>query len=54
MVTDLRAFLDRLERRKYKGLEFQAHFFEDETHGSVVPATISRGLRFVYSSQAAH
>jgi len=54
MVTDLRAFLDTLDRRKYKGLEFQAHFFEGETHGSVVPATISRGLRFVYAAPAAH
>jgi len=27
MVTDLRAFLDRLERRRYEGLKFQAHFF---------------------------
>jgi uncharacterized protein len=52
MVTDLRAFVQRLEHRKYKGLELQAHYFEDETHGSVVPATISRGLRFAYSQSA--
>jgi predicted alpha/beta superfamily hydrolase len=52
MVTDLRAFLDRVERRNYRGLELQAHFFDDETHGSVIPATISKGLRFVYSTSA--
>jgi hypothetical protein len=50
LVTDLRVFINRVERRKYKGLEFQVHFFEDETHLSVVPATISKGLRFVYST----
>ena len=52
MVTDLRAFVQRLEQRKYQGLELQAHYFEDETHGSVVGATISRGLRFVYAKPA--
>ena len=52
MVTDLRAFLGRVEKRGYKGLEFGSHFFDDETHGSVVPATISKGLRFVYSTSA--
>ncbi len=52
MVTDLRDFLDRVRRRNYGGLELQAHFFDDETHGSVIPATISKGLRFVYSTSA--
>jgi predicted alpha/beta superfamily hydrolase len=52
MVTDLRAFVDRIQRRHYQDLAFQAHFFDDETHGSVVPATISKGLRFVYSTSA--
>lgn len=50
MVTDLRAFLDRVKKRGYKGLQLGAHFFDDETHGSVIPATISKGLRFVYST----
>ena len=54
MVADLRAFIDRLERRSYKGLKFQAHFFDDENHVSVIPATISKGLRFVYSTAAAN
>jgi predicted alpha/beta superfamily hydrolase len=52
MVTDLRAFVDRIHRRHYQDLAFEAHFFDDETHGSVVPATISKGLRFVYSTSA--
>jgi predicted alpha/beta superfamily hydrolase len=49
MVTNLRAFVQRLEQRRYRGLALQAHYFDEETHASVVPATISRGLRFVYS-----
>jgi uncharacterized protein len=52
MVTDLREFATRLQRRNYEGFQFQTHFFEDENHLSVVPATISRGLRFVYASAA--
>ncbi len=48
MVSDLREFTDRLKRRNYRGLEFEAHFFEDEDHGSVIPATVSKGLRYVY------
>ena len=50
MVTDLQAFVARLKQRNYKDLEFRTHFFEEENHLSVVPETISRGLRFVYSS----
>ncbi|MGP0072601.1 MAG: alpha/beta hydrolase [Bryobacteraceae bacterium] len=50
MVSDLRAFNERLKRRNYQGLELQTHFFEDEDHGSVIAATISRGLRFIYSN----
>jgi hypothetical protein len=52
MVADLRTFIDRLERRSYKGLKFQAHFFDDEDHLSVIPATISKRLGFVYSTAA--
>ena len=52
MVTDLQAFTGTLKRRQYKGLEWEAHVFDDETHISVVPATISRGLRFIYPTAA--
>lgn len=50
MVTDLRAFVKRLQDRKYRRLEMQVQYFEGENHGSVVPATISRGLRYVYAA----
>jgi hypothetical protein len=50
MVVPLREFTERLKSRSYTGLEFQVHYFDDETHVSGVPATISRGLRFIYSA----
>jgi predicted alpha/beta superfamily hydrolase len=50
MVVPLREFTERLKSRNYNGLEFQVHYFDDETHVSGVPATISRGLRFIYSA----
>ena len=50
MVGDLRTFIDRLEQRHYKGLEYQVHYFEEETHFSVIPVTIGRGLRYICSS----
>ena len=52
MVDDLRAFIGRLEQRHYKGLDYQVHYFEDESHFSVIPATIGRGLRYIYSSSS--
>ncbi len=52
MVTDMQALTKTLKGRHYEGFEFRAHIFDDETHVSVVPATISRGLRFIYSTTA--
>lgn len=51
MVRNLRRLIETLERRRYEGLEWQVHYFEDENHQSVVPPTVSRGLRFIYGSQ---
>jgi len=48
MITNLRKLVDVLEQREYDGFVWDVHFFEDETHGSVIPATISRGLRYIY------
>lgn len=49
MVSNLQAFVDTLRSRKYAGLEIQSHIFEGESHLSVVPATISKGLRSIYA-----
>ncbi|HUP02724.1 MAG TPA: alpha/beta hydrolase-fold protein [Bryobacteraceae bacterium] len=48
MVSDLQDLIRVLDRRRYKGFTYEVHYFEDETHLSVIPATISRGLRFIY------
>ena len=47
MVADLRQLADRLERRSYRGLAFEARVMEDQTHNSVFPACLSNGLRYV-------
>jgi len=49
MTSDFKAFVDRLKARNYRGLEFGTHVFEGEDHGSVLGATVSRGLRFIYA-----
>ncbi len=48
MVSDLQRFVDVVEGRRYDRLEFELEIFENETHTSVIPAIISRGLRYVY------
>ncbi len=50
MVADLRDFIKVLDQRHYKGLEYQVQYFEGESHLSVIPATISRGRRYIYRS----
>jgi uncharacterized protein len=41
-------FADRLRSRNYAGLKIHCHNMPEETHMSVPPAAISRGLRFVF------
>lgn len=50
MVSNLHEFLDVLQGRGYQGLTIASEFFPDENHTSVIPATISRGVRFVFSN----
>jgi hypothetical protein len=49
--ASLRELLAVLPHRHYQGLAWTAHFFEDESHNSVVPASVSRGLRYVYAAR---
>jgi hypothetical protein len=51
MASDLRELVEVVAGREYAGLEFSSHIFENETHTSVIPATISRGLRYIYGEQ---
>lgn len=48
MLRNLREFAAQLENRRYAGLELLVHVFEGEGHDAVIPATISRGIRYLY------
>ena len=50
-VPDFERLVKVLEQRKYTNLQWTSHVFEGETHVSVLPATISRGLRAIYSEK---
>ncbi len=45
-------FVKQLQRRKYKNLKLIECVFDNETHNSIFPAALSRGLREVFSSSA--
>ena len=49
-ITNLRDLSAILEDRSYDGFEWTMHFFDDEHHTSVVPASVSRGLRYIYAA----
>lgn len=48
MVGNVEKLAKILNSRNYLGLELIDHIFEQETHLSVIPATMSRGLREIY------
>ena len=50
MVSNLERLVEVFERRAYDGLVWRHHVFQGENHQSVVPPTISRGLRYIYDS----
>lgn len=50
MTSDMTSFATTLADRGYAGLELGGHVFEDETHLSVIGASFSRGLRFIYAA----
>jgi predicted alpha/beta superfamily hydrolase len=48
MVENMKAMSDSLHSRGYENLKLDTCIFPDETHMSVIPATWSRGLRWIY------
>jgi len=48
-VSNVKELVAILDARNYSGLQIKTAYFEDETHLSVIPAAISRGLRAIYS-----
>lgn len=49
MVTGMQEMAKIMRDRAYKNLELITHIFEGETHTSVAPATIGKGLRAVFT-----
>ena len=47
-VADVKELVAVLDARNYGDLQIKTAYFDDETHMSVIPATISRGLRAIY------
>ena len=52
MISNMKALSNTLLSRNYKGLDLETAIFEDETHCSAVSATLNRGLRNVFKSDA--
>ena len=42
-------FVQQVQSRSYKKLKFSSHVFEDETHNSIFPVALTRGLRVVFN-----
>lgn len=52
MLDNLNAFASRLSQRRYDGFAHTVHVFEGEGHDAVIPATVSRGIRYLYGRSA--
>jgi predicted alpha/beta superfamily hydrolase len=51
MVLPMQRMSDILNARGYEDLSLVSHVFPDETHLSVQPGTLSRGLRVVFDTE---
>jgi predicted alpha/beta superfamily hydrolase len=49
MVPDMNKLVKVLRNRNYKELELTDYIFEDETHLSVIPFALSKGMRNLYN-----
>lgn len=49
-VPNMLRMAETLTSHDYTGLEVMSHIFEGETHQSVIPATMSRGMRFLFGT----
>jgi hypothetical protein len=49
IASDVKKLVEVLEQRKYRGLEWESHVFEDEGHISVWGTAICRGISSVFS-----
>jgi hypothetical protein len=49
MVSNVYKMAELLQERNYPSLELTKHVFEGETHSSVLPMVLSRGLKVVFA-----
>lgn len=49
MLSNVAKLTEILTSREYPGLKLISHIFDGETHLSVIPATMSRGLKTVFA-----
>jgi uncharacterized protein len=48
MVNDLQEFTTQVKSRNYQSLQIQTIVLDEETHNSIFPAGLSKGIRFIY------
>ena len=48
MVDDMQEFVTVLQNRKYKNFKIKSVVFADESHDTVFPAALTRGIMFVF------
>jgi hypothetical protein len=48
VVEDLEKFYRQIAAHDYSSLAIQMMVFDDETHNSIFPSALTRGLRFIY------
>jgi len=51
IVPDMQQLAETLNGRQYPGLELEHRVFEGETHMSVIPVAVSRGLTFLFGER---
>jgi predicted alpha/beta superfamily hydrolase len=51
IVNDVPRMIDRLESRSYTGLALGGRLLEDETHRTIFPNAVTKGLRFVFKDR---
>jgi hypothetical protein len=51
MLSNVARLTELLTARNSPGLKLDPHIFQDETHLSVIPPTMSRGLRTVFARE---
>ena len=51
MVVDLERYAATLRSRRYAGLALQTRVLQDETHNSVFPMALTKGLRWIYQDR---